>query len=536
MNETKRSFWRGILEFITGLNLAIKLITSIIVLAGALMGIFAAVGGFDEPEEKFTLTIYVEGQGTTHPSPGTYKYEEGHQIPITPVPDPGHEFDRWSGDYSGTSPTLSITMDTDKSITASFKAIPITPVEKFTITIAVAGKGTTSPFPGSHPYDEGQRVTITATPSSDYRFDHWEGNASDTSPSITITMDRDKSVTAYFVAPEPAPAPAPAPAKPAPAPPTPTPNQVVLQTVVNPTGGGTVNPSGGTYDSGPMVYVIATPSPNYQFVSWSGDVPADIRLSPDIWIPTDRDRNVTANFELIPAPTTPAPAPAPPAPPAVIVTFPDSNLEAAIRSAIGKPTGDITTDDLEGLTDFRAIEKGITDLTGLQYCTGLTFLVLGGNQIINISPLASLTNLTTIWADDNQISDISPLASLTNLTQLSLRINQISDISPLSSLINLNNLDMSYNQISNISPLASLTKLTDIMIFKNQIIDISPLASLTSLYYLHIGNNQINDISPLLENSGLGSGDVVYLLANPLSQTSINTYIPQLKARGVEVK
>ena len=304
MNETKRSFWRGILEFITGLNLAIKLITSIIVLAGALMGIFAAVGGFDEPEEKFTLTIYVEGQGTTHPSPGTYKYEEGHQIPITPVPDPGHEFDRWSGDYSGTSSTLSITMDTDKSVTASFKAIPITPVEKFTITIAVAGKGTTSPFPGSHPYDEGQRVTITATPSSDYRFDHWEGNASDTSPSITITMDRDKSVTAYFVAPEPAPAPAPAPAKPAPAPPTPTPNQVVLQTVVNPTGGGTVNPSGGTYDSGPMVYVIATPSPNYQFVSWSGDVPADIRLSPDIWIPTDRDRNVTAHFELIPTPTT----------------------------------------------------------------------------------------------------------------------------------------------------------------------------------------------------------------------------------------
>ena len=56
------------------------------------------------------------------------------------------------------------------------------------------------------------------------------------------------------------------------------------------------------------------------------------------------------------------------------ITFPDSNLEAAIRAAIGKPEGSILPSDLEGLTSLDASERGITDLTGLEYCTNLTEL------------------------------------------------------------------------------------------------------------------------------------------------------------------
>jgi hypothetical protein len=67
--------------------------------------------------------------------------------------------------------------------------------------------------------------------------------------------------------------------------------------------------------------------------------------------------------------------------------------------------------------------------------------------------------------------------------------------------------------------------------------DISPLASanLTSLTELSLGGNQIGDIEPLVDNPGLGEGDYVDLVFNPLSDTSLNTYIPQLEARGVIV-
>ena len=47
--------------------------------------------------------------------------------------------------------------------------------------------------------------------------------------------------------------------------------------------------------------------------------------------------------------------------------------------------------------------------------------------------------------------------------------------------------------------------------------------------------NQVNDINTLIQNTGIDTGDRVWLSDNPLSETSINTYIPQLEARGVTV-
>jgi internalin A len=151
------------------------------------------------------------------------------------------------------------------------------------------------------------------------------------------------------------------------------------------------------------------------------------------------------------------------------VIFPDANLEAVIREAIGKPTGSIYASDLAGLTNLDAYSRGIADLTGMEYCTSLTYLDLWGNQISDISPLSSLTSLTALGLYENQISDISPLSSLTSLT------------------------------------------------------------------WLFLWGNQISDISPLVDNEGLSSGDTVDLQGNPLSAESLNTLIPQLQARGVEV-
>ncbi len=57
----------------------------------------------------------------------------------------------------------------------------------------------------------------------------------------------------------------------------------------------------------------------------------------------------------------------------------------------------------------------ITNLTGLEHCTGLIELVLWGNNISDLSPLAGLTNLEYLDLDENQISDPSALAELANL-------------------------------------------------------------------------------------------------------------------------
>jgi hypothetical protein len=66
-------------------------------------------------------------------------------------------------------------------------------------------------------------------------------------------------------------------------------------------GGGSVSPSGGSYDAGALLLLTATPDPGFAFTSWEGDLtgaanPATLTL--------DRDKSVTAVF-LAPEPPAP---------------------------------------------------------------------------------------------------------------------------------------------------------------------------------------------------------------------------------------
>jgi Leucine-rich repeat (LRR) protein len=126
-------------------------------------------------------------------------------------------------------------------------------------------------------------------------------------------------------------------------------------------------------------------------------------------------------------------------------------------------------------------------------------------------------------------------ADMERLGSFSAQATGISSLTGLEYAANLMSLYLQYNQISDISPLANLTNLTQLHLEGNRISDISPLANLTNLKSLNLQYNPISDISPLVNNPGLSQGDEVYLSNNPLSSTSMNTYIPQLQGRGVVV-
>jgi len=196
-----------------------------------------------------------------------------------------------------------------------------------------------------------------------------------------------------------------------------------------------------------------------------------------------------------------------------VVVFPDPNLDAAVREAINKPTGDILDTDLVGVgfTSLYAGFRDISDLTGLEHCTDLTTLQLYGGEIADLTPLAGLSSLTSLSLGSNQIADLGPLAGLTNLEGLSLGDNQIVDAAPLAGLTSLGSLDLSFNQIVNLAPLASLTSLTK----------------------LDLLDNQITDVAPLVANAGLAAGDLVQLGGNPLSEDALCVQIPQLQWGGV---
>ena len=194
---------------------------------------------------------------------------------------------------------------------------------------------------------------------------------------------------------------------------------------------------------------------------------------------------------------------------------------------------------LSGLTNLRELGLGdnrISDVSALSGLTNLETLDLNSNNISDVSVLSGLTNLERLYLSSISISDITSLSGFTSLTDLDLEGNRVSDISALSGLTNLEWLNLDNTSISDVSVLSGLTNLEWLFLSSNSISDITPLSGLTSLTWLDLGSNSISDLAPLVANMGLDSGDRVDVRNNPLSATSINTHIPALQGRGVEVR
>ena len=118
-------------------------------------------------------------------------------------------------------------------------------------------------------------------------------------------------------------------------------------------------------------------------------------------------------------------------PATTIVVINDEVLDAAIREDLGHPLGFLTRADLLTLHTLDVRELDIRNLSGLEYCTNLTFLDLSGNPISDITPLSSLVNLQSLNLDGTDVYDISALAGLTNLDSVSLCGSLITDIQAL---------------------------------------------------------------------------------------------------------
>ena len=72
----------------------------------------------------YTLTVTATGQGTVTPAGTTTQYESDEVTLRASWSDATHSFDGWGGECSGTASTCLLTMDANKSVTATFTALP----------------------------------------------------------------------------------------------------------------------------------------------------------------------------------------------------------------------------------------------------------------------------------------------------------------------------------------------------------------------------------------------------------------------------
>jgi len=85
-----------------------------------------ALFGWTPSPQIYTLTTNVIPSGAGWVSTSGGEYESGAQVVLIANAASGYIFDHWSGSASGTTSSILITMNLDRSVTANFKAIQTT--------------------------------------------------------------------------------------------------------------------------------------------------------------------------------------------------------------------------------------------------------------------------------------------------------------------------------------------------------------------------------------------------------------------------
>ena len=153
------------------------------------------------------------------------------------------------------------------------------PVISYTLTVSSGTGGSVSSPGGS--YNQGQSVSITATPDSEYVFVNWSNGSTDN--PLSITVNSNQTITANF-------------------------EKRKYPLTVSITGSGTVSEeiisAGKTtteYTSGSVIRLTANASDGWSFSSWSGNVSS---TQNPIEVSINEAKTVTAAFSVIDSSTS----------------------------------------------------------------------------------------------------------------------------------------------------------------------------------------------------------------------------------------
>ncbi len=226
------------------------------------------VAYFTQIQYTLTLNNNPSGGGSITKDPDKTSYTYGEEVTLTASANAGYSFDQWSGDASGTSSSVTVTMDGNQSVTANYNQLQHT----LAVVNNPTGGGTVTKDPDKSNYNYGEEVTLTVTANAGYSFDQWSDDASGTGSSVTVIMNGNKSVTANY-------------------------NQLqyTLNISVDPSGSGSVlkDPDKTNYTYGEEVTLTASGSSGYEFDYWSGDLSG---TNPSASVTINGNKNIVAHF------------------------------------------------------------------------------------------------------------------------------------------------------------------------------------------------------------------------------------------------
>ena len=227
---------------------------------------------------SYTLTVNTAGtaSGSVTRAPDKATYIAGELVTLTANPGANAQFAGWSGAVTSSSNPVTVAMDADKVITATFDELQVNEYV-LTITTNGTGSGSVARDPDKQSYTAGETVELTAQPAADALFAGWSGAVSGTSVTASVVMDGNKSVVATFDQA--------------------TVDRYALNVLTAGDGSGTirVTPDQETYRSGESVTLVAQAAQGSCFVGWGGDAAGDAL---ETQVLMDADKQVVGAFVL----------------------------------------------------------------------------------------------------------------------------------------------------------------------------------------------------------------------------------------------
>ncbi|MBQ3288866.1 MAG: InlB B-repeat-containing protein [Kiritimatiellae bacterium] len=140
---------------------------------------------------SYTVTFNANG-GTTPTPSKSVTYDSTYGTLPTPTWT-GHTFKSW---YTAVSGGNQVTSATKVTTASNHTVYAHWDINKYNLTAATAGSGTVSPS-GTHSYDYGTEVTLTATPNTGWLFKSWQEDGLTANPR-TVTVTAAATYTAVF--------------------------------------------------------------------------------------------------------------------------------------------------------------------------------------------------------------------------------------------------------------------------------------------------------------------------------------------------
>ncbi|MEM2262304.1 MAG: hypothetical protein QXK24_07625, partial [Ignisphaera sp.] len=216
---------------------------------------------------QYNLTITIVGKGNVTIEPYKTAYTYGENVTLTAIANSGWMFISWSGDASGSENSITIIMNSNKSVVANF-----IPEEGYTLIVNVTGNGIVNKNPNYTTYIYGENVTLTAIPDPGWKFVGWSGDITGNKNPCSVVMNSNKTVYAIFIQ-----------------------EQYVLTVNIEGLGNVTKIPDQLTYIYGTQVQLSASADAGWIFIRWSGDIES---VNNPVSFEITGNMTITAHFAL----------------------------------------------------------------------------------------------------------------------------------------------------------------------------------------------------------------------------------------------